>query len=287
MRRFVIALIVLSLFATLAHAQFRSVRVQVLDRGQADGIVIRTPNSEWVVIDAGTNGRQSDYMEEMGIDTVALAVISHRHFDHHGGMDEVLRDHTVERLAAVMEDCPNRSSDDRWRDQVDDEVELIAQGTDVTIDGVTFEILPASPEAAECPDEENDNSLVVRMVFGEFSMLFTGDAEIDRLNFLANSHAAAIDADVLKASHHGSHNGRTDAFLEAVTPDRVVISAAANSTHGHPHAEAVDDYVEAAGFNRVYCTNRHGTVRIYGYPDGRVRANKQIQSTDACTFDGS
>ena len=73
---------------------------------------------------------------------------------------------------------------------------------------------------------------------------------------------------------------------DRVSPDRVVISAAADSRHGHPHAEAVDDYVEAAGFSHVYCTNRHGTIRVYGYPNGRVRVNKQRQSNDSCTFDG-
>ena len=220
--------------------------------------MIRTPDSQWVVIDAGTNGQQGDYMAEMGIETVALAIISHRHFDHRGGMDEVLRDLTVERLAAVMEDCPNRTSDDRWRNQVGDGVEILAQGTSVTIDGVLFEILPASPTMATCPNEENDNSLVVRMTLGEFSMLFTGDAEVDRLNFLVENHGDQLDADVLKASHHGSHNRRTAAFPTAVSPERVVISVAANSIHGHPHAEAVDDYVEAAGFSHVYCTNRMG-----------------------------
>ncbi len=149
--RYTLGLIVALTLTAFQALAFSSVRVQVLDRGQADGSVIRTPNSQWVVIDAGTNGQQADYMAEMGIETVALAVISHRHFDHHGGMDEVLRDLTVERLAAVMEDCPNRTSDDRWRNQVGDEVEILAQGTSVTIDGVLFEILPASPTMTESP----------------------------------------------------------------------------------------------------------------------------------------
>ena len=72
------------ILATSAAAQFRSVRVQVLDRGQADGILIRTPNQQWVVIDARTNAQQRDAMQDMGIQRVSLAVVSHRHFDHGG-----------------------------------------------------------------------------------------------------------------------------------------------------------------------------------------------------------
>ena len=58
---------ILAIFAapSLAHAQFKSVRVQVLDRGQADGIVIRTPNERWIVIDGGTNREQVAYGEEL------------------------------------------------------------------------------------------------------------------------------------------------------------------------------------------------------------------------------
>ena len=44
-------------FATSASAQFRSVRIQIIDRGQADGILIRTLNEKWVVINAGCSGR--------------------------------------------------------------------------------------------------------------------------------------------------------------------------------------------------------------------------------------
>ncbi len=101
-----LALIVALTLTAFQALAFSSVRVQVLDRGQADGIVIRTPNSQWVVIDAGTNGQQADYMAEMGIETVALAVISHRHFDHHGGMD----DHGDQLDADVLEGSPPASS---------------------------------------------------------------------------------------------------------------------------------------------------------------------------------
>ena len=133
-------------------AQFSSVRIQVIDVGQGDGILIRTPNQRWILIDAGTNSQIAGALgPEWGVDRLALAVVSHRHFDHHGGMDEILRDLTVERLAAVMEDCPDRTSDDTWRAEVGDDVEIIDQGTSVTINGVLFEILPASPARPSAP----------------------------------------------------------------------------------------------------------------------------------------
>ena len=78
-------------FALPALAQHASVRVQVLDRGQADGIVIRTPNEEWIVIDGGTNAQQAAALTAMGVSRISLAIVSHRHFDHHGGMDTILR----------------------------------------------------------------------------------------------------------------------------------------------------------------------------------------------------
>ncbi len=104
------------LFASSASAQFRSVRVQIIDRGQADGILIRTPNEQWVVIDAGANAQQADAMENTwGVDQVELAILSHRHFDHQGGMDDVIQRFTVGTFLGEMRDCPGRASDDKVR----------------------------------------------------------------------------------------------------------------------------------------------------------------------------
>ena len=85
--RVLVVVCAILLFAIPSSAQFLSVRIQVIDRGQADGILIRTPNQHWIVIDAGTNSQQAEAMRESwNVDTVALAVVSHRHFDHQGGI---------------------------------------------------------------------------------------------------------------------------------------------------------------------------------------------------------
>ena len=78
-----------------------------------------------------------------------------RHFDHQGGMDEVLRDIPVNLFLGNMDDCPNRSSDNRVRSVINDKnITVHPLGADtITIDGVQITVLPQPPHS-ECPDEE-------------------------------------------------------------------------------------------------------------------------------------
>lgn len=274
--------------STSLFAQYKSVRIQVIDRGQADGILIRTPNQQWIVIDAGTNAQQSEAMSNVwGVDTVALAVVSHRHFDHHGGMDNILKDFPVTLFLGNIQDCPTTSSDDSVRAIIERKgIPVQALGSDtISIDGINFIVL-AQPPPSDCPDDENNNSVVLRLEFGEFSMLFTGDAEVEQLEWLIQNHSELLDVDVLKASHHGSENGTSEEWLEAVTPKYVVISAGVNATYRHPHKSAVDDYNDATS-NKVFCTNRHGTIRVYGFSDGRIKTSPQHKTEKSCIYDGT
>jgi beta-lactamase superfamily II metal-dependent hydrolase len=274
--------------APVVPAQFDAVRVQIVDVGQGDGILIRTPNQRWIVIDAGTNRNMARAMqEEWDVDRLALAIVSHRHFDHHGGMDEVLSEVPVERFFGVTEDCQNTASDDKVRAVLTEKnIPVLPLDTNSPeIDGVRLTFLVPTERAA-CPEDENNNSVVVRLDYGGFSMLFAGDAEQSERAWLVENHGALLDVDVLKASHHGSHNGTSQDWLDAVTPDHVVISAGVNDTFKHPRKVAVDAYI-AETDDRLFCTNRHGTVRVYGFRDGRVRITKQRQTEKPCVYDGT
>lgn len=282
-------------FVAPAEAQFQSVRVQVIDRGQADGILIRTPNSQWVVIDAGTNRQQADAMEHSwGVDRLALVITTHRHRDHYGGTAAILRRFPVDRYVGNLADCPGRTTDDTIR-QVLTQRSIPSQsiGTDtITVDGVDFIILPPDPVDDECPGHENNNSILVRMEFGQFSMLFAGDAETAQREWLMEHHPTQLDVDVLKASHHGSRNGADGSFngqswMDVVSADDVVISVHSQSQYGHPHPEAMTIYESAVGTDDIHCTSRHGTIRVYGYADGRShRIFHQFQSVQSCRFGG-
>jgi len=270
--------------------QAESVRVQIIDVGQADGIVIRTPSkNHWVVIDAGTGKQFSELLVDMGVENLDIAIVTHRHFDHQGGMDDVIRAIPPELFFGVTEDCPDRTSDDKVREAITEKLvhthPLTHRPDEHTVDGVKFTIFPL-PRRSECPEHENLNSMVVRMDYGEFSMLFAGDAEEDELAWLVENHRDLLDVDVLKASHHGSNNGTTADFLSAVSPDRVVISAGVNGTYKHPMQNAVTAYLNATN-DRVYCTNRHGTIRVYGFASGSSRVYKQNRIDKSCVYDGT
>jgi len=65
-----------------------------------------------------------------------------------------------------------------------------------------------------------------------------------------------------------------------------VISAGVNARYGHPMEQEVEDYEEAAG-DRVYCTNRHSSITVYGFADGRIRTNTLRQADRYCEYDGT
>jgi beta-lactamase superfamily II metal-dependent hydrolase len=280
--------VVLVFLASPATPQTQSVRVQVIDVGQADGILIRTPNFQWVLIDAGQGSLLADSLPtHFGVDRLALAVGTHRHRDHIGGMDNVLNRIPTTLYLGDTIDYASGADDDRLRDTLRVRaIPVQMPGADtIDIDGVRFIVLPPDPVDDA---NENDNSVLVRLEFGDFSMLFTGDVEDAERDWLVAHHAGLLGADVLKASHHGSRNGTSDAWLTAVDPARVVISAGLHRGFKHPHAEAVTDYeLAVGGDDRVYCTNRHGTVTVYGFPDGRIRVRRQRSTNKPCAYDGT
>ena len=131
---------------------------------------------------------------------------------------------------------------------------------------------------------------VVRLESWQFSMLFTGNAETDQREWLMEHHPIQLAVNVLKASHHGSRNGADGTFsgqswMEVVDPHDVAISVHPESQFDHPHPEAMTIYENAVGADDLHCTSRHGTVRVYGYADGRPhRIFQQFPSDDSCRF---
>jgi len=97
---------------------------------------------------------------------------------------------------------------------------------------------------AELEEDANNNSVVMRLTYGQVSLLLPGDIEAEVEQTLVGAIRESplptpLQSTVLKVPHHGSCSATTQAFLDAVDPELVVISVGADNRFGHPCEEVL------------------------------------------------
>lgn len=215
--------------------------VEILDIGQGDSIFIQSPEGKTALIDAGTSKRAAELLQEKGITSLDLVAVSHHHTDHYGGMDEVITDfspkyflasgtsHVTSMYKKLLEHVKSNGMT---------AVEPTEKPRRISLGSVTLTILPQPPENEE---EENNNSIGIRLDYGDFSMLMTGDSEeAERAWWMVNCPELLRDCEILKLAHHGSRNGTDSRWLDLVKPRLVVASLGKDNSFGHPHKETVE-----------------------------------------------
>lgn len=283
--------------------------VSVLDVGQGDSLFVVSPDGKTMLIDGGgafggfatqeapigaaTFGPPSvgvepgeeavsPYLWSRGFRKLNVVALTHAHQDHLGGLVAILENFQVGRLWIGRE--VSSSGLARLEQLARDRkipVEHELRGKSFDWDGVGGEFL--APEAS--PDDsfssaKNDDSLVLRLRFGERAFLLPGDAEKQSEHeILDGNPAEAVRADVLKIGHHGGKNSTTQPFLEAVRPQIGIISVGAANPYGHPSPELLER-LEAAGV-RILRTDRAGAVHVV--TDGR---QLEIHCFVACLDEG-
>jgi competence protein ComEC len=138
-----------------------------------------------------------------------------------------------------------------------------ARGSKLSWDGVEGEFLWPEVSAGEvASNAQNNDSLVLRLRYGNRTVLLPGDAEKQAENeMISENSAEALHANVLKTGHHGSKNSTTPKFLTAVRPQIAVISAGEENPYGHPNRELLER-LEKAGV-RILRTDREGAVHVF------------------------
>jgi beta-lactamase superfamily II metal-dependent hydrolase len=133
----------------------------------------------------------------------------------------------------------------------------------IELGSVELTLFPQPPEDRK---EENNNSMGLRMSYGSFSALFTGDSEeTERAWWLRNDAALVKNCTILKVAHHGSRNGTDARWLQAVRPELAVASLGEHNDYGHPHSETVS-LLRRTGIPLLR-TDQLGTITISS--DGR------------------
>ncbi len=223
-------------------------RVTVLDVDQGDAIHIETPGGNHFFIDTGRWSPFSNsgdkvlvpYLKWSGIDHLNALFHSHPHSDHIGG--------TPSLITAVKIDSIYRSGY-QYSSNLFKNITVVAQnkgiGTREIKMGEVIDIDPAVRLYVLSPDKNfhfsnpNNHSLVLKLVYGETSFLFTGDAESEQEKVIAEQYGGWLKSDFLKAGHHGSRTSSSDFFLKFVQPEYAAVSLAYRNLFSHPHKEAV------------------------------------------------
>ncbi len=212
-----------------------------VDVGTADACVISCHGKN-ILIDSGTEfsyRKLSAYLKRNKITHFDAFIISHLDSDHFGGANNIIKDFSVDKVYTSHIDeslIPETEEYKEFYDSLkENKIELIYPKIKSKIDVGDMELEFISPQKSY--DSRNESSLVVRLVYGENSFLFTGDISKDVEEDLLNSDTE-LNSDVLKVAHHGSKTSSSDEFLKAVSPQISVVSVG-NSNYSLPNYETM------------------------------------------------
>lgn len=261
----------LALHIFTATATDGRLHITMLSVGQAESLLLLLPDGSTLLVDGG--GYLHDTGRDFGQRVLAPAlgvlhvgridkmIATHEHPDHSGGLPFIIRNFPVGEFWSI----PKVSADvQRELDKKQVPQRTIAAGDVIELPGpVTISVLspPGTGQTPADGDESsvNEQSLVFRLKYGNFSMIFCADAgfETEQRMLVDRSELAST---VLKVGHHGSRFSTSEEFLERVHPGVALISAGAGNRFGLPSARTVD-LLGSKGIP-LYRTDRDGTIEL-------------------------
>lgn len=252
------------IWAAVAQTPDKNLHLFVLDVGQGDSILLKTPTDKKVLIDGGPDDKvlgqlgQTLPFYDKKID---LVILTHPDADHLTGLVDVIKNYEVGEIWAtgVIHTTDTYLN---WLNLVKEKqipYKIAFLGTNADFgDQAKLEVLwPPKSLSGQKADNNNNTSLVTKLSYLNFCAILPGDGEnevLDNLN-LIDSHCQ-----VLKASHHGSNDAASVKLLQQVSPKLVVISVGKDNKFGHPQAKALDIYKKYS--NEIFRTDLNGRVEI-------------------------
>ena len=266
-------------------------KISMLNVGQGDAILIQTGKQTILIDTSDTDERDLlvNELEKFSVTKIDKLILTHPHADHIGSAKalinpskkEISANPYLEKISvAEVYDNGIKSNSGIYKSYVKaidaKSVPYKSLKTGDELDfgnGVKFNVLYPTKELVDAVDngqksDPNNESIVGKLTYKKFSMMFTGDAEKKVESELwADNDAKVLKCDVLKAGHHGSKTSSTENFVATVNPSYVLISCGPDeehrNTYGHPHKEPLKNYL-ANGIDakNILCTRWNGTITV-------------------------
>ena len=275
------AIAVLMLHPCSAAGTNGKLRVDFLDVGQGDAALITFPDNTTILVDGG--GRPgpfknadeeteranraigesvvSEYLWWRGLDHIDYLMATHADADHIDGLNDIARN--FKSRAAIFARLPDRDAELGKLLQLltsnNVAVRGIGAGDELRVGGASLRVLWPYPSGDTRLPSGNNDSLVLRVEYGQRSILLTGDIEARAERALVTQQAKII-ADVTKVPHHGSRTSSTEEFVRSTGSKLAVISVGESSVFGHPHAEVVKRWEQHGA--RILRTGNRGMITL-------------------------
>lgn len=244
-----LALLMVVWLAVLAESRGGKLTVSFLDIGQGDAIFIDAPSGRQVLIDGGAGRsvlRELSRVLPWYDRTIDLVIGTHPDADHIGGLIDVLERYKADTVmeASVQGTTPLWASFEKTVDEEETKgarVITAERGQIIDLgDGAYLEVL--SPDRSVPNVETNVGCVVTRLVYGDTAFMFPCDAPAAIEKYLAALDGKSLQADVLKAAHHGSKTSSHILFVGFVDPEYAVYSRGCTNSYGHPSKETIETF---------------------------------------------
>jgi len=244
--------------------------LSILDVGQGECILIRTPDGHNILIDSGPDpasaciqlGKKLPFWDRR----IDMLILTQFQADHIAGSLELLKRYNIGSMgippsvsSAVL---PGEVIETAKSRQV--ALHTLVHGMQLNAGSdVLLTVLNPQPEPFKGTDDDiNNNSTVIRVSYGKVSFLLCADIGMEAERYLADNRAD-LQSDVLKVAHHGSKGSSSDDFLAIVKPASAVISAGADNRFGHPGKETLQRLAARVQRGNIFVTAVHGNIEYF------------------------
>lgn len=291
--RKIIVIIMLTVLIINLFPTPKKLRINFIDVGQGDSTLIRTETNKVILIDSGGSTASSSfdvgnkvllpYLLDRRIKKIDFIIVSHFDADHCQAFETVIDNINVRKVVVckqsmitqeylnIINKCKKKNI----------KIIVVERGDKLKIDKRTeFEILhPGERFLDDGKGGLNANAIVCKMNYklnnGKiFSILFTGDIEVEAEKELEQVYGKKLKADILKVAHHGSKTSSREEFIKLVSPKIALIGVGENNKFGHP-ADITLERLEKENV-KVYRTDQMGEVSITINKNGEIKVKTQI-----------
>jgi competence protein ComEC len=276
-------------------------RLDFLDVGQGDSALLTVPTGETLLIDGGgrANFNQlyvqregeeaelfepdvqnigetvvSNFLWEKGYSKVDFLLATHADTDHIQGLTDVARNFSIN--SAIVARTPLQDEDfaDFYQMLEKKNIPLVKvkRGDVLTFGEVKIEVLSPARDENPNADWDNNQSIILRIIFGNTKFLLTGDIEKEGEMELLEI-PEMLQANIVKVAHHGSRTSSTQPFIEATKAKLAIVSVGKTSPFGHPHEEVTGRWQNSGA--KLMTTGEKGTITILS--DGKTISLKTFQ----------